>query len=311
MQSFEKMTEELTSEGREASSTLYRELDASAFSDDSTWMNLGLWSSLSRGEKTKLNFTEANIALATRIGDLALLGTDAALGLTTIVDLGCGNGDSLQLWANTPRYHQMRRIIGVNSSKSEYLFASDRLKNEPRISVHLADAVGFIEKPEIHLNNFAVVSVDAAYHFLPSREAFLRACHTSGAMRISLSDIVLSERWARERGRMDFLTTTFRDWFIRLICWAGGIPLVNLSYGPIELDRLLDETGWNITQFETVTADVFLPFSKYCFGRAEGFTWLSKTKWTLLSSGMFMSLLSWMNAVDFVIYACDRKRDKI
>jgi hypothetical protein len=273
----------------------YKKIDPRAFSDMSTWMNLGLWTAADCPSNTIGNaFTAANVALATEIA------RHLSPSVKTVVDMGCGRGDSLELWDK--QLPHLKRIMGVNSSKSEYKSASDKFKGNRKVSVFFSDAMEFLER-DLKLENLGIISVDALYHFRPDRLAFLSAAKSSKALSLACSDILLSEKWSREEGKLDFVTQHIRHMFLACVCYLGGIPRVNLTYGPSEFRRAFAETGWQETHFEIVTERVFLPFSEYCSSRAKRFSWFSRQRWELMSSGAFMRLLHWMQAVDFVIYA--------
>jgi hypothetical protein len=56
--------------------------------------------------------------------------------------------------------------------------------------------------------------------------AFFRAIADQPKIRsVALSDIVLSEKWKRESGRMDFLTEIVRGLFLGFVSAACGVFL--------------------------------------------------------------------------------------
>lgn len=274
----------------------YRRLDSNAFSDDSTWVNLGLWT------QPHSTFTQANQALAFALARLVDQNAQC------LIDVGCGNGDSLGFFAK--KFH-FPRVVGVNSNSKEYLACFSKFQFSPKVQLVFSDAVEYLENPSLNqpgAGNSALVCVDAVYHFAPSRSHFLTSLshHRRDIKSLAMSDIVLSENWARERGRLDFVTEFARYCVLRLVGWASGTPKANLEHSLGQVTTQLRELGWQVTYGEVVTQQVFEPFSDYCMTRAQDQRWYSKTAWVLISSALFMRLLAWTGAVDFVVYAAKR-----
>lgn len=286
--------------------TGYQEISPTAFGANSLWLNLGLWKGPFDASDSQ-SYVDANRALALRIQRLA-----HTEGVSTIVDLGCGRGASLALWEELG----YSRILGVNLSRAEYLQAStlsrtassSRLhdgKQDTHIQVFYQDAFDFLSRP-LQREEFVAVSVDSIYHFGPNRIDFLDQVWKSGAKKFACSDILLSDKWAREAYRLDFITNHLRRLTIKFISIASGVSLANLEYGSSEFVNDIQDAGkFNLVSYECVTNDVFKPFSHYCFQRAKHFPWLSSERWTLLFTGIFMNWMAWMEAVDFVLYALE------
>ena len=270
----------------------YREIMPSAFSDSTTWMNLGYWKlPFTESENT---FEETNIALARKIGLLALMND-----CSTILDLGCGRGDSLSLWISPEFNYQ--RVFGVNSNLREYEEASKRFAEDRRISLYYDDAVEFLER-DFSNYSLTIVSIDALYHFSPSRKVFFEKARETEAKRLAVSDILLSSKWAM---RDSLLARLIRGFALSVISFMGGVPFANLETPPESIGNMLTETGWKLNHLEIVTSNVFDPFASFCWIRARKFSLFSREKWTVLSSGLFMKFLGWSNILDFVIYSAE------
>jgi len=272
----------------------YREINPSAFSQSSTWMNLGLWALF---DKKLATFEEANENLARTIMDQVV-----EYKCSEVIDLGCGRGDSLALWVSSD--YGFNKVYGVNSSKEEYLQAAERFSRDKRISLFYYDAFEFLEQ-KTRLRNFALISVDALYHFQPSRFEFFRAASTSGAKCIAVSDIVLSAKWEETRETSGNLVSALRYVFLSFVALTAGVPRENLTYGSRGLSKMLKNSGWKMKNLINVTENVFNPFAEYCFARARKYSYFSKEKWTLLSSAYFMQSLAWFQATDFIIYSVE------
>ncbi|KAH9257252.1 hypothetical protein BASA81_004409 [Batrachochytrium salamandrivorans] len=274
----------------------YRRLESNAFSDDSTWINLGLWT------QPNSTFTQANQALAFALASLVNPNAQC------LIDMGCGNGDAIGFFVEKFHFPQ---VIGVNSNSKEYLACFSKFQFSPTVQLVFSDAIEYLENQELkHMTgNAALVCVDAVYHFAPSRVHFISSLthHRSNIKSLAMSDIVLSEKWSREKGRLDFITEFVRYWMVRLVAWASGTPKVNLDCTLEQITHQLNDLGWQVTYSEVVTNQVFEPFSNYCMGRAQNQPWYSKTTWILISSALFMRFLGWTGAVDFVVYAAKRE----
>jgi SAM-dependent methyltransferase len=296
--------------------TEYRDLDPTLFSSQSTWLNLGLWTSESENApSSETGYTIACETLARRVGELGKITND-----DRILDAGCGRGDSLVLWRKEfkPKY-----IIGVNLSLKE-AEASKRLwacisDHDEYGIVIKDDAVKLINEMASTDQIDAVVSVDAAYHF-NTRRAFLRACGQGNTCkRIAASDIILSEHWERamnNNNNNDNNTnyTRIKNRFIHLcrrgflwsIRFLAGVPMDNLMYGPIGLAQILrQEAGFQKKiEVQIITDQVFAPFARFCRKRARelGFVdrfWLRLTGW-------IMGMLGKSGALDVVLYVAER-----
>lgn len=256
-----------------------------------------------------MSFTEANVALALKLGILVL--PDDNQASWTLIDVGCGNGDSLQLWSNSTEFAgKFSKIVGVNSNSQEYLHCFRRFQYNNKIQLVFSDAVEYVQNTEVFKDqpNTALVCVDAVYHFSPSRIQFLREITylRPKISRIALSDIVLSERWQRERGKMDFVTEFLRSAVLHFIARASGTPNANLHVGLRDIEKELVDMGWTVTCAETITPEVFVPFADYCTARNQSRSLMDKITWILLFSSLFMRFLKWSGAVDFVLYAAKR-----
>eukprot|EP01062_Namystynia_karyoxenos_P043745 TRINITY_DN32022_c0_g1_i2.p1 TRINITY_DN32022_c0_g1~~TRINITY_DN32022_c0_g1_i2.p1 ORF type:complete len:315 (+),score=84.42 TRINITY_DN32022_c0_g1_i2:70-945(+) len=222
----------------------YRELSPLAAalnagsSPPTVWLNLGLW----RGGEP---YYEAAEALARAAADAAGL-REGCGGGRSVVDVGCGLGQSLDLWAG-PRYGA-RRVWGVNASAGE-VRAARRLFTRPEIQVVLADAADLAAATGT--GHDYVLCVDAAYHFAPSRDAFLRAART--ALRpgggIGLADITGSGGSLGVVGRA--------------VCWLCGIPPANAAGGPEDYAGAMRQAGFERVAVTEITQSVFAPFAHW------------------------------------------------
>lgn len=271
------------------SDSSYRALDRSAFTSNTSWMNLGLWTS------TCTSYEDANLALARKLLDFA---SESNPHTAAVVDLGCGAGEALLIWKQ-----RFERVVGVNQTDAEVVVCrrDERLRG---VNVVREDATVFLRKLQWN-EPFTVISLDSIYHFAPSRVETFALARRAGAARFAASDIVLSADWARP-GEIGVVRRVMRAFAVRLLSFVAGVPMANLRDGPLDFEARFEETGWKLRRMEIITSQVFEPFAKFCKNRVETQKGLSLShRWTLKTSGWFMGRLGRSGMVEFVLYSAD------
>lgn len=212
--------------------------------DRTHWGNLGLWS------RPGMRYAEACAELADR--------TVAGLELgraTHLVDVGFGCGEQVLHWI---RRYGVRQIDGLNLSRSQTVLARERIAAAGHADVAQRLARGSATKLEAWWKNRAkadaVVALDCAYHFAPSRAIFLdqaaRVLRSGG--RLALSDLVVARTDLSLRQRA----------VLAGMARLSRIPPANL----LTADHYrggLERAGFGIERFEDVTSLVFTPFGQW------------------------------------------------
>lgn len=121
------------------------------------WRNLGLWPPDGSG-----GYAAACSAMAERVGDMAGVGASTR----AVLDVGCGAGESLRIWSA----RGAALVVGVDAAPPV----------DCSSAVECCDAAGVGALAAARGERFdAVVCVDAAYHFAPSRAAFFAAASSA------------------------------------------------------------------------------------------------------------------------------------
>jgi len=268
----------------------YRPLQAAAFngsSNDSTWINLGWWDGVEPLNGS--GFALANGKLASKVLNLAL--TSPSSANDTVIDCGCGLGDTLHLVSSM---RPKMNLIGVNFDANECQMA--RIKC-PDASIICADAVKFFYSIECP-SGAIVISVDAMYHF-HTRSKFMQRVFETKPKVFAFSDICQSALW--ESSRAGFFTRGIINLCLGFISLVAGVPRENLAVGPDGLKAQLLNAGFQMANVQVITPHVLLPFSNHCVQRANALESWNQTWVVLYSSGWFMYFLHWTGAVDVVL----------
>lgn len=147
----------------------------------------------------------------------------------SILDAPCGTGELIRwLLPKVPK----ARIVGIDGSEAMLRIARQKWNGEPRVSFQhaLADALPFDEK------TFDWVLCCSSLHYFrqPARvlKEFARVLKPTG--RLLLLD------WCRD------------PWHCRVINWwkVRHDPAYAKMYTTQELERLLRDTGWSVSQLE-------------------------------------------------------------
>lgn len=208
------------------------------------WGNLGLWS------RPGMRYAQACAELADR--------TVAGLELgpaTHLVDVGFGCGEQVLHWI---RQYGVHRIDGLNLSHSQTALARERVAAAGRADVAQRLEQGSATQLEAwwkgRAQADAIVALDCAYHFAPSRAVFLRqaARVLRAGGRLALSDLVLARADLSLRQRA----------VLAGIARLSRIPQANLLAADDHRAQLEGE-GFAIERFEDVTSSVFTPFGAW------------------------------------------------
>lgn len=231
----------------------------------STWCNLGLWP-----EGGGATFRSACEALARRLGETACLAPGDA-----VLDIGVGYGDQTAFWA---REFGVRRVVGVEPSAVHVAAGRAALAGRKLlvveggpIELHVGSAAQLppcCDEPCATPPFDAVLCLDCAYHFRPSRAAFLRRAGSllRPAGRFAAVDLVVAE--SRSGGGGGCGLCRFRAWWrsiwlpvarraIALLC---EIPSANLV-GAAEYVAALEAGGLTSVRLERLSPRVLHPFA--------------------------------------------------
>lgn len=241
----------------------------------------------------------------------------------TVLDLGCGFGDSLLLWKDE---FKVENVIGVNITESECIEAVRKLSlgDKKFIRVLCADAVSFVKRgvpneDVIHVDRAVVV--DSLYHF-NTRKELLHALSKTGRVRLvqggrfaaldmfGTVDLCKScSKGNNDVSYMEALRHPFSFLCAKFVSSAAGVPLKNLIYTEESMRGWVKTAGYEEYKSIDVTAEVLEPFANYAWN--EGIEY-SKDKGiakclTLLSSSYFIRFLSWSGVVRVHLYSMSKK----
>jgi cyclopropane fatty-acyl-phospholipid synthase-like methyltransferase len=208
------------------------------------WGNLGHW------PRPDMRYAEACAALADRTVEGLQLGSG-----TRLIDVGFGCGEQVLHWIAR---HGVREIHGLSLSHGQTALARDRLTGggHGKIAQQLEQGSAtdlyawWSSRPKAD----AVVALDCAYHFAPSRRVFLRQAasvlHPGG--RLALSDIVVARPYLSLRQRA----------LLAGMARLSRIPDANLLTAK-DYRMQIGRAGFEIERFDDLTATVFTPFGEW------------------------------------------------
>ncbi|GBG34976.1 Hypothetical Protein FCC1311_111992 [Hondaea fermentalgiana] len=253
----------------------YAPLDPAVFADSpesqSTWINLGLWT---RGPR--MPFEEACQELAVAVGSATRLGDKDAL----VIDVGCGCGDSLDLWRR--KFACSGKIYGVNVTEKECQAAREKVKGDADIEVICEDGASFVRRAA------AVASADV----IVSGSQTLDSATTQ---RPHLSKLL----WNAPLHMLKLL----------FISASAGTPLVNLLYSKDIFDNEQSsfiELHTRVKEIDAVdiSHQVFAPFASHMWRKSIRAFWSRDftRAASLVAVSLYMRWLGWCGAVEMVLY---------
>lgn len=199
-------------------------------------MNLGWWAGTAR-------YPEAAEALARVVGEAARLQSG-----DTVVDVGCGAGDSTALWI---RAFGAAQVSAIEPEPAVAARARQRVAAwhlDDRITIHTATAESFGDRSVLgHAN--AIVAVDAAYH-IATRADWLQRLGASCRPGTRLGSFDIALRHAEDRDR--FARQAHR----------AGIPIANL-WTVEEIVPTLTRAGFTNVAIRHADAEVCAGFVRF------------------------------------------------
>lgn len=218
--------------------------------DRTHWGNLGHW------PRSDMRYPDACADLADRV----VQGLDLD-GDSRLIDVGFGCGDQVLRWIS---HYGVREVHGLNLSHSQTILARERLTAAGHVTI--ANQLDQGSATELYpwwsararagakAKADAVVALDCAYHFAPSRRVFLRqaASVLRPGGRLALSDIVLARPDLSLRQRA-VLTGMAR---------LSRIPGANLLTAK-DYRMQLARAGFEVDRYEDLTPAVFIPFGEW------------------------------------------------
>ena len=177
-----------------------------------------------------------------------------------MLDVGCGYGQSLVLWEDYFRDGALaENIVGVNYGPDEVALARETtLRDHENIKLIQGDACDadlYTKLRNDHGSFDLAVSIDAAYHFNPSRACFFQNVFPllqpdGGAL--AMVDIVMDQPPSSFGVLKQF-------WFY-VICWAAGVPPANFAMTITDYKESLHAAGFVDVSVFDITEFVFPGF---------------------------------------------------
>jgi cyclopropane fatty-acyl-phospholipid synthase-like methyltransferase len=203
------------------------------------WSNLGFW-------KNTANYPIACAQLAEQVGLAARLKAS-----DTLLDLGCGQGASLNYWASR---------FGIECITAfeiqPHCIARIQAAHLPQLKHIFQAAFDQLPLPVKHLNHAfdAVVCVDAAYHACLADFLAVNLAALKPQGRIAFTTLSKSSRWSQA------------GWFYQHLT----LKLLNMAYVPAQNLRpqhdiiaTLQQAGFTDIQLQVLNQEVFSGFAKY------------------------------------------------
>ena len=214
------------------------------------WTNLGYWNDATS------SYPQACCQLADHLAQAIQLKADDRL-----LDLGCGQGASLQHWLE---HYQIQDLEAVELQNQCVLRIKEKLPQLTAIhhqSFLNLNSVSFSRKFD------AVMCIDAAYHcnlnsFLASVTAVLNS-----KARIGFHCLMLSDDWQT--------ASTIKKLQYQALLKSADVRLAYL-YNQIGLEQLLQQHGYGQIVIEDLSEPVLYGFSDYIFQKIEAVTELEQ-----------------------------------
>ena len=214
-------------------------IDSQALGDISVlaWSNLGLWQSVED------SYPQACEHLASHLADAMNLNSNDHL-----LDLGCGQGASLNFWLKQQRCQSLSAVeLQLSCVKTIQKTLNSKVDIHQNSFLNLKHIF-----PEKRFN--AVLCIDAAYH--SNLNSFLEAAHQvlNSKGRLGFHYLVLSD---------DFLNSNrFRQIKYQYLLKAADVNLNDLC-SKSDLKQLIQHTGFVNIKIEDLSSEVLAGFADY------------------------------------------------
>lgn len=276
------------------------------------WANLGYWrvsepedaqlAAPSGASRAARSYAEAAATLARRVGRAIALGAD-----DVVVDVGCGEGDSVLLWL---REFGVRRVVGVEPDAAVVAAANARLRaaglsSQAEVVQAKAEEVSTSLLPLTSLSSPSpspspsilapcIICLDAAYHFT--------------TRRTWLTDLARAVPPGTRLGLADLLVTrqAMRGTAVRRFAARAGIPEANL-WTAHDVEPLLADCGWALDRMVRCGPEVLGGFARFAARSAARLALAPRRGgWRALGTAAAIAALGVGTRLDYAIISARR-----
>ena len=240
-------------------------------------VNMGYWKDISVISQEKLH--EANRAMFRLVSEAAMFSEHDE----KVVDVGCGFATNMKYCLEN---HQINKMIGLNISTFQIEWGN-----------HFLTASGLAEKGEVIMGSATnmpfednsidrMVSIEAAFHF-ETRADFLqevkRVLKPDGIF--SMADLIICkpQSWLQK-------------WLVKSIMKTLYVPPQNI-YNYAEYEQLVQQSGLEILEIESIKNEVVIPFNKWFWKRPITVFWDYNLLWSIAGLGFMFAKLDYMRVV--------------
>ncbi len=220
---------------------------------NSSWGNLGYWSSSSQNSvkpHASIGYPQACAQLARELADMAKLEASHR-----VLDTGFGCGDQLLLWIEE---YKVQNLSGINLSHSQTQHAQNKINKLPlhsqiSVSLNMGDCSHEDSWQEMNEKFDRIIALDCIYHF-NNKHNYFSLCrqHLTQDGALVISDLLLA------KSSLIF----WQKLLLKSICYFSHIPYQNLKTQKNYLKQL-NRLGLTITEQKDISEHVFLPFGQW------------------------------------------------